>query len=66
MRDGDERARPEQRNVLGERLVECSSRPLTGFFRSGCCETDASDRGAHVVCVQVTAEFLAFSKRRLP
>jgi uncharacterized protein (DUF2237 family) len=63
MRDGDERARPEQRNVLGERLVECSSRPLTGFFRSGCCETDASDHGAHVVCVQVTAEFLAFSKQ---
>jgi uncharacterized protein len=63
MRDGDERARPEQRNVLGERLVECSSRPSTGFFRSGCCETDASDHGAHVVCVQVTAEFLAFSKQ---
>jgi uncharacterized protein (DUF2237 family) len=63
MRDGDERARPEQRNVLGERLVECSSRPLTGFFRSGCCETDVSDHGAHVVCVQVTAEFLAFSKQ---
>jgi uncharacterized protein (DUF2237 family) len=63
MRDGDERARPEQRNVVGERLVECSSRPLTGFFRSGCCETDVSDHGAHVVCVQVTAEFLAFSKQ---
>jgi uncharacterized protein (DUF2237 family) len=64
MRDGDERARPEQRNVLGERLVECSGRPLTGFFRSGCCETDARDLGAHVVCVQVTGEFLAFSKLR--
>ena len=64
MRDGDERARPEQRNVLGERLVECSMRPLTGFFRSGCCETDASDLGDHVVCVRVTGEFLAFSKLR--
>jgi uncharacterized protein (DUF2237 family) len=37
---------------------------LTGFFRSGCCETDARDLGAHVVCVQVTGEFLAFSKLR--
>ena len=64
MRDGDERPRPEQRNVLGERLVECSRRPWTGFFRSGCCETDARDLGAHVVCVQATAEFLAFSKQR--
>ena len=64
MRDGDLTPRPQQqRNVLGEALVECSSRPMTGFFRNGCCETDASDRGAHTVCVQVTAEFLAFSKR---
>ncbi len=64
MRDGDERPRPIQRNVLGEALAECSRRPLTGFFRTGCCETDASDRGAHVVCVEVTADFLAFSKQR--
>ena len=64
MRDGDERPRPTQRNVLGQPLAECSRRPLTGFFRNGCCETDASDRGAHVVCVQVTADFLAFSKQR--
>jgi uncharacterized protein len=64
MRDGDERPRAGQRNVLGQRLSDCSLRPLTGFFRSGCCETDASDHGAHVVCVQVTAEFLAFSKQR--
>ena len=64
MRDGDLTPRPQQqRNVLGEALVECSSRPMTGFFRTGCCETDASDRGAHTVCVQVTAEFLAFSRR---
>ena len=64
MRDGDERPRPTQRNVLGEPLAKCSRRPLTGFFRNGCCETDASDGGAHVVCVQVTADFLAFSKQR--
>jgi uncharacterized protein (DUF2237 family) len=63
MRDGDDRPRPRQRNVLGEPLAECSQRPLTGFFRTGCCETDPTDHGAHVVCVEVTAEFLAFSKQ---
>lgn len=53
-----------QRNVLGTALVPCSKDPLTGFFRTGCCETGPQDRGVHVVCAQVTAEFLAFSKRR--
>jgi len=37
---------------------------MTGFFRSGCCETGPRDHGAHVVCVVTTAEFLAFSKAR--
>jgi len=37
---------------------------MTGFFRNGCCETDASDRGKHVVCAQMTAEFLEFSRSR--
>lgn len=62
MRDGDEGSRRPQRNVLGETLRECSARPVTGFFRSGCCETGAADVGAHVVCAEMTAEFLAFSK----
>lgn len=62
MRDGDGDRPHGQRNVLGERLVDCSRRPMTGFFRTGCCETGPADAGAHVVCVQVTAEFLAFSK----
>ena len=53
---------PEDRNVLGEKLETCSIRPLSGFYRSGCCETGPEDVGAHVVCVEVTAEFLAFSK----
>jgi uncharacterized protein len=48
-------------NVLGTALVPCSYDPLTGFFRDGCCNTDDDDAGAHVVCVRVTAEFLAFS-----
>jgi uncharacterized protein len=53
---------PEDRNVLGERLDSCSIRPMNGFYRTGCCETGAEDTGAHVVCVEVTKEFLAFSK----
>lgn len=51
-------------NVLGEKLESCSTDPLTGFFRNGCCDTSAADRGSHTVCVVVTAEFLAFSKAR--
>jgi uncharacterized protein (DUF2237 family) len=53
----------EARNVLGTPLKACSMSPRTGWFRDGCCNTDANDRGAHVVCVRVTAEFLAFSQR---
>lgn len=51
-------------NVLGTALVPCSYDPLTGYFRDGCCNTDASDRGSHLVCVRVTREFLAFSAER--
>lgn len=54
----------DERNVLGEPLVSCSSRPLTGFYRDGCCRTGPQDPGAHVVCAQVTDEFLAFSRSR--
>lgn len=53
-----------QRNVYGEPLRTCSERPLTGFFRTGCCHTGPDDRGLHTVCVEVTADFLAFSKAR--
>ncbi len=50
------------KNVLGLALVPCSLEPLTGWYRDGCCNTDAADRGLHTVCAEVTAEFLAFSK----
>ena len=50
-----------QRNVLGGELVPCSMDPLTGFYRSGCCENRGDDPGMHVVCCRVTAEFLEFS-----
>ena len=53
----------QAKNVLGEPLQTCSVDPLTGFYRDGCCNTGASDSGLHLVCVEVTEEFLEFSKR---
>ena len=53
-----------QLNVLGTALQGCSMRPLTGWFRDGCCRTDPSDQGLHTVCVEVTEEFLGFSFTR--
>ncbi len=49
-------------NVLGLPLQPCSTRPLSGFFRDGACNTCAEDRGSHTVCAVMTAEFLAMSK----
>ena len=48
-------------NVLGGPLHPCSTSPVTGFFRNGRCDTCAQDAGCHTVCVEVSAEFLAFS-----
>lgn len=53
-----------QRNVLGGPLGTCSERPITGFFRDGCCNTSEEDLGVHTVCVVATDEFLAFSQMR--
>jgi uncharacterized protein len=52
------------KNVLGNELKTCCSSPMTGFFRTGKCETGAQDYGLHLVCAQVTADFLAFSQVR--
>ncbi|MBA3911678.1 MAG: DUF2237 domain-containing protein [Rhodobacter sp.] len=49
-------------NVLGQPLEPCSTQPMTGFFRNGCCDTGPMDRGLHTVCATMTAEFLALSK----
>ena len=49
-------------NVLGQALESCSTLPLTGFFRDGCCNTGPMDQGLHTVCAEMTAEFLAYSK----
>lgn len=53
---------PRTRNVLGGPLATCSTSPVTGFYRNGCCDTGPDDRGLHVVCAVMTADFLAFSK----
>jgi uncharacterized protein (DUF2237 family) len=52
------------RNVLGGKLETCSMKPLTGFMRDGCCNTNEDDAGVHTVCIRATAEFLAFSRSR--
>ena len=51
-----------QKNVLGEKLESCSTDPLTGWYRDGCCNTDNLDHGLHTVCAKVTTEFLEWSK----
>jgi uncharacterized protein len=59
---GGRPGRRPSRNVLGGVLESCSTRPLTGFFRNGCCDTSPEDVGSHTVCAVMTDEFLAFSK----
>ena len=39
-----------QLNIFNEPIEDCSHDPLTGFFRSGCCETSNQDVGNHTVC----------------
>jgi uncharacterized protein (DUF2237 family) len=53
--------RAPSRNVLGGQLEPCSREPLTGFFRTGCCDTSPQDQGVHTVCALMTQEFLDFS-----
>ncbi len=54
----------DQENVFGEPIAMCSDSPITGFYRTGCCHSGPEDLGVHTVCVEVTAEFLEFSKLR--
>ena len=49
-------------SVLQEPLEPCSTDPMSGFTRNGCCETGPGDLGSHTVCVQVSEAFLEFSK----
>ncbi len=57
-------SRESARNVLGSELLPCSFDPLTGWYRDGCCHTDAHDAGSHVVCVRLTVAFLNFQFER--
>ncbi len=50
------------KNILGGDLQTCCTEPMTGFYRTGRCDTGAGDFGLHIICCEVTAEFLAFSK----
>ncbi len=52
----------QAQNVLGGPLEVCCTSPMTGFYRDGTCNTGAGDMGAHIVCAQVSAEFLEFSR----
>jgi uncharacterized protein (DUF2237 family) len=49
-------------NVLGGKLLPCCFSPMTGFYRDGYCRTGPGDYGLHTVCIEATAEFLAFSR----
>jgi uncharacterized protein (DUF2237 family) len=55
-------SRPQ--NILGSELEPCCTDPLTGFYRSGSCETGSDDLGLHLVCAVMTHEFLEFTRRR--
>jgi uncharacterized protein (DUF2237 family) len=59
---GRDIGRAPSRNVFGSPLESCSTKPMTGFFRNGCCDTGPEDMGSHTVCVVVTDAFLEFSK----
>lgn len=54
----------EAKNVLGQPLQTCCTAPMTGFYRTGSCDTGPEDRGVHVVCAQMTPAFLNFSRDR--
>ena len=54
----------EPLNVFDEPLLSCSDNPVTGFFRDGCCNTSDDDFGSHTVCVEVTQDFLEYSRFR--
>jgi len=54
----------DELNVLGEPLQSCSDNPLTGFFRTGWCAAGPDDASRHLICCEMTAQFLAFSKSR--
>lgn len=61
--DGESFYNHQQYNVLGDPLISCSTDPMTGFFRDGCCATGPEDRGVHTVCALMDDAFLIYSKQ---
>ncbi|MEM9256534.1 MAG: DUF2237 domain-containing protein [Pseudomonadota bacterium] len=57
-------AASQRRNVLGTELAACCHAPKTGFYRDGYCRTDDRDQGRHVICAEVSAAFLAYTKNQ--
>lgn len=53
----------KQLNVLNEEIKICSTNPLTGWYRDGCCNTDNNDLGTHTVCAKVNSAFLDYLKK---
>ena len=52
----------DQVNIFGEKLETCCTSPMTGWYRTGCCEVGGDDVGVHAVCAIMTDEFLEFSR----
>lgn len=52
----------ESINILGEPLLPCSDSPVTGFFRDSKCNTCEEDIGSHTVCIEISKQFLTYSK----
>ena len=53
-----------EKNVFGEPIQMCCTKPMTGYFRDGVCRTISEDAGTHTVCAIMTNDFLAFSALR--
>ena len=53
-----------QLNIFREPIETCSTKPMTGYFRDGCCNTDQNDFGSHTVCAEMTELFLFYSKSK--
>lgn len=54
----------KQKNVLGSDLQDCSTNPMTGYYRDGCCNTGSGDTGTHTVCAIMTSDFLEYSRKK--
>jgi uncharacterized protein (DUF2237 family) len=64
---GDQGRRPAAaRNVFGEPLEICSIKPMTGFYRDGCCNTSQEDVGSHTVWAVMTAALEAVLRLKPP